>query len=144
MCGPCTSLAVVAKPSRGGCGAPGRPRRVGRMELDRPWRPDGRDVALAFGTAAFLAVTVAADAGAGDVDALGYLLVVVPALALAARQRAPRAVLGVVLACMLAYQLRDYPEAPPAPLLVAAYTAVRAGARSLTIALTAVVLVVGV
>ncbi len=84
-------------------------------------------------------------AGSAGLDALAYLLLVVSALALAARHRAPAAVLIVVTACVLAYQLRGYPheEVAALPILVAAYTAVRAGHRVLTIAVTVSALLAG-
>jgi signal transduction histidine kinase len=116
------------------------------MEPGRRWRPDWRDAALALGSAVFLVVSASrGKAGATSLDAFGYLLLVMAAVALALRRRAPVAVLTVVLACMLGYQLRDYPEVQGVPVvLVAVYTAVRAGRRAATIAVTASAVVVGV
>jgi signal transduction histidine kinase len=114
------------------------------MEPGRRWRPDWRDAALALGSAVFLVVSAPhGRAGATGLDAFGYLLLVASALVLVLRRRAPVAVLMVVLACVLGYQLRDYPEVAAVPVLVAVYTAVRAGRRALTVAVTGSALVVG-
>ena len=72
-----------------------------------------------------------------------YLLLVAASLVLVLRRRAPVAVLVVVLACVLGYQLRDYPEVAAVPVLVAVYTAVRDGHRALTVAVTGSAVVVG-
>ena len=109
-------------------------------------RIDKRDVALALALAGFLtAVAPHGRAGSSGLDALAYLLLVVSALVLVARHRAPAAVLTVVTACVLVYQLRGYPheEVAALPLLVAVYTAVRAGHWVLTIAVTGSALLVG-
>jgi signal transduction histidine kinase len=114
------------------------------MEPGRRWRPDWRDAALALGSAVFLVVSAPhGRAGAHGVDAFGYLLLVASALVLVLRRRAPVAVLTVVLACVLGYQLRDYPEVAAVPVLVAVYTAVRAGHRALTAAVTGSAVVIG-
>ena len=114
------------------------------MEPGRRWRPDWRDAALALGSAVFLVVAAPhGRAGETSLDAFGYLLLVASALVLILRRRAPVAVLTVVLACVLGYQLRDYPEVAPVPVLVAVYTAVRAGRRALTVAITGSAVVVG-
>jgi signal transduction histidine kinase len=113
------------------------------MEPDRRWRPDWRDAALALGSAVFLvAAARIGGAGATDLDAFGYLLLVASALVLVLRRRAPVAVLIVVLAFVLGYQLRDYPEVTAVPVFVAVYTAVRAGRRAVTVAVTGSALVV--
>jgi signal transduction histidine kinase len=117
------------------------------MDPSRRWRPDWRDAALALGLAAFLVVVAPRGrAGAEGLDAFGYLLVVTSALALIARRRAPAAVLAVVTACVFAYQLRGYPheEVAALPILVAVYTAVRAGHRVLAISVTGSALLVGI
>ncbi|HEY8525452.1 MAG TPA: histidine kinase [Acidimicrobiales bacterium] len=114
------------------------------MESGGRWRPDWRDVALALVTAAFLVATAVGGDRGSELDALGWGLVLTPALVLAARRRAPTAVLVVVMGCLLAYQLRDYPEMPAVPVLVAVFTAARAGRRVVTIAVASVVLVAGV
>jgi signal transduction histidine kinase len=113
------------------------------MEPGRRWRPDWRDAALALGSAVFLVVSAPhGRAGANDLDAFGYLLLVASALVLVLRRRAPVAVLIVVLACVLGYQLRDYPEVTAIPVFVAVYTAVRDGRRALTVAVTGSAVVV--
>src|ERR671910_860703 len=114
------------------------------MEPGRRWHPDWRDAALALGLGVFLVVSAPhGRAGATGLDAFGYLLLVASALVLVLRRRAPVAVLVVVLACVLGYHLRDYPEVAAVPVLVAVYTAVRAGHRALTVAVTGSAVVVG-
>jgi len=99
---------------------------------------------LALGSAVFLVVSAPhGRAGATGLDAFGYLLLVAAGLVLVLRRRAPVAVLMVVLACVLGYQLRDYPEVAAVPVLIAVYTAVRAGRRALTVAVTGSAVVVG-
>ena len=99
---------------------------------------------MSLGSAVFLVVAAPhGRAGETSLDAFGYLLLVASALVLILRRRAPVAVLTVVLACVLGYQLRDYPEVAPVPVLVAVYTAVRAGRRALTVAITGSAVVVG-
>ena len=100
---------------------------------------------MALGSAVFLVVSAPhGRPGANDLDAFGYLLLVASALVLVLRRRAPVAVLIVVLACTLGYQLRDYPEVTAIPVLIAVYTAVRAGHRGLTVGVTGSAVVVGV
>jgi signal transduction histidine kinase len=107
------------------------------MEPGRRWRPDWRDVALALGVAVLLVVaTPFGESGGTDLDAFGYLLLVASGLVLVLRRRAPVAVLVVALACLLGYQLRDYPDVTAIPVMVAVYTAVRAGRRTATVAVT--------
>jgi signal transduction histidine kinase len=109
-------------------------------------RIDKRDVALALALAAFVtAVAPLGRAGSTGLDALAYVLLAASALALVARHRAPAAVLTIVTACVLVYQLRGYPheEIAALPLLVAVYTAVRAGHWVLTIAVTGSALLAG-
>jgi signal transduction histidine kinase len=78
-------------------------------------------------------------------DALGYVLLVVGALALAGRRVAPVPVLFVTTACMLVYGLRGYPGAAIAfPVMIALYTAVRVGHRGWSwVPLTALLAVLG-
>ncbi len=100
---------------------------------------------MALGSAVFLVASARiGGAGATGLDALGYVLLVAAGLVLVLRRRAPVVVLVVVLACLLGYQLRDYAEAAAVPVvLVAVYTAVRAGRRALTVAVTGSAVVVG-
>lgn len=113
------------------------------MEPGRHWRPDRRDAALALGSAAFLVVAAPHGThGTTGVDTLGYLLLATAGLVLVLRRRIPLTVLTVVLACMVGYQLRGYPEVTAVPVFVAVYTAMRAGRRALTVAVTGSALVV--
>jgi signal transduction histidine kinase len=113
------------------------------MEPGRDWRIERRDVVMALAFAGFLLVAAPhGRAGSTGLDALGYLLLAVSALALVGRHRAPAVVLVVVTACVFAYQLRGYPEVAALPMYVAVYTAVRAGHRVLTLAVTGSALVV--
>jgi signal transduction histidine kinase len=103
------------------------------------------DAALAFLVAALAVshVTIAPPART-DVDPLGYLLVVVGSLVLAARRRAPVVVLLVSTGCVLAYQMLGYPGiAAGLPVLVAIYTAVRAGHRLIAGVVTGIALAKG-
>jgi signal transduction histidine kinase len=75
-----------------------------------------------------LAGAATAPPGRIQLDLAGYLLLVVAAIATAARRRTPLLVLGVTTACLLAYQVRGYPGVIPAvPDLVALYATVKAG-----------------
>ncbi|MFE9096668.1 sensor histidine kinase [Streptomyces sp. NPDC007264] len=77
-------------------------------------------------------------------DLLGHLLVLVGALTLTARHHAPVAVVAATLACLVAYELRGYPgDAAALPVLVAVYTAVLAGHRLVTVALSTGAFVAG-
>jgi signal transduction histidine kinase len=99
---------------------------------------------LALGSAVFLVLSAShGTAGETDLDALGYLLLAASGLVLVLRRRAPVAVLVVVLACILGYQIRDYPTVAAVSVLVAVYAGVRAGRRTPAIALTGSALVVG-
>lgn len=69
----------------------------------------------------------------------GYLLLAASGLVLAARHRAPDAVLAVTGLCALGYQATGF-DVPAVAFLIAVYTAVRAG-RRVTAALAAVILV---
>jgi signal transduction histidine kinase len=114
------------------------------MDSGRGRRADWRDVALALAVAGFLVVSAPhGRAGSTELDLLGYLLLAVSALVLAVRRHAPVAVLAVVSACTLGYQLRDYPEIAALPVLIAVYAAVRAGHRLLAPALVGSALLLG-
>jgi signal transduction histidine kinase len=113
------------------------------MEPGSRWRPDWRDAALAVGSAALLVVAAPhGKTGETPLDAFGYLLLVASGLVLLLRRRAPVPVLAAVLACMLVYQGLDYPEVGAVPVLVAVYTAVRAGHRGLTVAVAGVAIAI--
>ncbi|GIH14411.1 two-component sensor histidine kinase [Rugosimonospora africana] len=92
------------------------------------WR---RDVALAVGLAlVVLAGAATAPPGRTELDPIGYVLLELPALVIAARRRAPLAVLGVATACLVAYEVRGYPGVVPAvPVMFALYNVVKAGYR---------------
>jgi signal transduction histidine kinase len=108
------------------------------------WRAPARDAGLALVVAGFLvAFAPHGRTNTTDLDALAYLLLCVEAGALAARRRAPVAVMAVVAVCIAAYQVRGYPDVPPLPLLIAVYTAVHAGHRLVTAVVAGAALVVG-
>ena len=94
--------------------------------MRRDWIPDG---VIAVGVAASL--TVAALSGqhaATNLDPLGYALLIIGGLALAARRRAPVIVLAVTGLCALGYQAVGF-DVPVVAYLFAVYAAVRAGHR---------------
>jgi signal transduction histidine kinase len=116
------------------------------MEPAARWRLERQDVALALALAAFLLVAAPLGReGSTGLDALGYVLLAASGLVFVARRRSPAAVLVVVSACVLVYQLRGYPheEVAALPVLLAVYTAVRAGHRLLTLAVAGSALLVG-
>jgi signal transduction histidine kinase len=95
-----------------------------------------RDGALALAMAAVVAVgALVAPPSGTRLDALGYALLLVGALSLAARRPAPVAVVLVTTACLLGYYGRGYPgNVAAVPALAAVYTAVRAGHRRVVLA----------
>jgi hypothetical protein len=94
-----------------------------------------RDAGLALALAVVVATgSLIAPPSSTKLDALGYALLVVGALSLAARRRAPVAVVLVTTACVLGYYARDYPGNTAAvAVLAAVYTAVRAGHRRIAL-----------
>lgn len=70
---------------------------------------------------------------ASDLDLLGYALLAVGGLALAARRRAPVPVLAVTGLCAVGYQAVGF-DVPAVAYLFAVYAAVRAGHRIITVA----------
>ena len=86
-------------------------------------------LAAAFGlTVLVVAAAVTAPPGRIRLDLISSALLVVPALATAARRRFPLTVLGLATAGLLVYQLRGYPGVAPAlTVMVALYTVVRSG-----------------
>ncbi|MFF0613049.1 sensor histidine kinase [Nocardia tengchongensis] len=68
-----------------------------------------------------------------DLDPLGYSLLVISGLALAATRRAPRIVPAVTGLCILGYQAIGF-EVPAVGYLVAVYAMVRAGHRLIAVA----------
>jgi signal transduction histidine kinase len=92
------------------------------------------DGVLAAGLAAFMAVGTHFSSryhpGHRHVDAVGYLLVIIAAGALAGRRRYPVPVLAVVFGATLAYFALGYPEGPIwLPIIVAFFTAAARGHR---------------
>lgn len=95
---------------------------------------------IAGGVAAALLVTgLSGERPATAVGSLGYGLLVGGGLALAARRRAPVAVLAVSGLCAVAYQAAGF-DVPAVAYLFAVYAAVRAGHRTLTLAASVVML----
>ena len=99
-----------------------------------------RDWAIAVGVAATLLVTgLSGQHSATDLDLLGYALLVAGGLALAARRRAPVAVLAVTGLCAVGYQAVGF-DVPAVAFLFAVYAAVRAGHRIVTVVASVAVL----
>lgn len=93
-----------------------------------------RDGAIAVGVAAILLVTGLYGQHSATVpDLLGYALLTVGGLALAARRRAPVPVLFVTGLCAVGYQAAGF-DVPAVAYLFAVYAAVRAGHRIITVA----------
>ncbi|TDC93886.1 histidine kinase [Actinomadura sp. 7K507] len=89
---------------------------------------------IAVCVAAVLLVTaLVGDHPATDLGVVGYALVVLSGLALAAARRAPVPVLAVTGLCALGYQAIGF-EVPAVAYLFAVYAAVRAGHRIITAA----------
>ncbi|GAA2189788.1 sensor histidine kinase [Micromonospora lupini] len=100
-----------------------------------------RDLAIAVGVAAVLLVAgLSADHTTIDSDLLGYPLLAASGLALAARRRAPVAVLAVTGLCAVGYQAVGF-DVPAVAFLFAVYTGVRAGHRVVTVVAAVLMLV---
>jgi signal transduction histidine kinase len=84
------------------------------MGADTPARWNWGDVALATGAAIFVvSVTLGIESeGERGVDALAVVVMLTASLSLAARQRAPRAVLAAVTAALVVYTVREYVGGP--------------------------------
>lgn len=96
-------------------------------------RADVRDWAIAGGVAVTLLVTGVSERPSGTgLDLLGYALLAVGGLALAARSRAPVLVLAGTGLCALGYQAAGF-DVPAVAFLFAVYAAVRAGHRIITL-----------
>ncbi|GAA2432392.1 sensor histidine kinase [Streptomyces macrosporus] len=92
------------------------------------------DWAIAVGVAAALPATgLSRQHSATNLDLLGYALLTVGGLALAARRRAPVPVLAVTGLCAVGYQAAGF-DLPAVAYLFAVYAAVRAGHRTVTVA----------
>ncbi|QFZ18943.1 sensor histidine kinase [Saccharothrix syringae] len=92
-----------------------------------------RDWAIAVGVAAALLVAgLSGRHPATDLDPLGHVLLAAGGLALAARRRAPVAVLVVTGLCALGYQAVGF-DVPVVAYLFAVYGTMRAGHRAVTV-----------
>ncbi len=90
--------------------------------------------------AAILLVTgLSGQHSATNLDLLGYALLAAGGLALAARRRAPVAVLAVTGLCAVGYQAAGF-DVPAVAYLFAVYAAVRAGHRAITVAASVIML----
>ncbi|OKJ47029.1 histidine kinase [Streptomyces sp. CB02009] len=99
-----------------------------------------RDWLIAVGVAAALLVTgLSGQHSATGLGLLGYVLLAVGGLALAAGRRAPVAVLAVTGLCAVGYQAAGFDVAAVA-FLFAVYAAMRAGHRVVTVAVSVAVL----
>jgi signal transduction histidine kinase len=83
--------------------------------------------------AALLVTGLSGERSAAGLDLFGYVLLVAGGLALAARRRAPVAVLAVTGLCAVGYQAAGF-DVPAVAFLFAVYAAVRAGHRIVTVA----------
>ncbi|MEU6789641.1 histidine kinase [Nonomuraea angiospora] len=100
------------------------------------------DWAIAGGVAAALLVTgLSGQRSATYLDLLGYALLAAGGLALAARRRAPVPVLVVTGLCAAGYQAAGF-DVPAVAYLFAVYAAVRAGHRTVTVAMSVAMLAV--
>ncbi|GAA3340528.1 histidine kinase [Amorphoplanes nipponensis] len=90
------------------------------------------DAAIAVCVAATLVVAGLSGHPAGHPGPLGVALLVAGGLALAARRRAPVAVLAVTGVCAVGYQAAGF-DVPAIAFLIAVYSAVRAGHRRTTV-----------
>ncbi|QTI42296.1 Sensor histidine kinase LiaS [Streptomyces nojiriensis] len=99
-----------------------------------------RDWLIAVGVAGALLVTgLSGQHSATGLGLLGYVLLTVGGLALAAGRRAPVAVLAVTGVCAVGYQAAGFDVAAVA-FLFAVYAAMRAGHRIVTVAVSVAVL----
>ncbi|MGW2586653.1 sensor histidine kinase [Streptomyces virginiae] len=109
---------------------------IGRFRV----RAGVRDWLVAFGVAAALLVTgLSGQHSATGLGLLGYMLLAVGGLALAAGRRAPVAVLVVTGLCAVGYQAAGFDVAAVA-FLFAVYVAMRAGHRIVTVVVSVAVL----
>jgi signal transduction histidine kinase len=105
-------------------------------------RRDAFDAAVAVGVAVLVLTDALLDDRGAPVGAIDIGLILVAALALAARRRAPRAVLLVATGCAVVYLLRTEPSViPVVPVLIAKYTAVATGHRRWAIGVVSPVVV---
>ena len=99
------------------------------------------DWAIAIGVAATLVIAGwSGNHPATELDPLGYGLLAASGLALAARRRAPVAVLAITGLCAVGYQALGF-DAPAIAYLFAVYSAMRAGHRVITVVASVTMLV---
>jgi signal transduction histidine kinase len=142
---------VYSPGSRARLGFREEPRRevtdyAARMGFQYRARPPASDLMLSTAVAGMALIGVLiAPPGRTSLDALGYLLLLAGSAALLARRRAPVAVLIVTTACVLAYLVRGYPGVTAAgPVMVALFTATRAGHRLVVLVPKAALVLVGI
>ncbi|MEV4380252.1 sensor histidine kinase [Streptosporangium sp. NPDC049644] len=98
------------------------------------------DWAIAVCVAATLLVTgLSGQNSATNLDLFGYALLAAGGLVLAARRRAPVPVLAVTGLCAVGYQAAGF-DVPAVAYLCAVYAAVRAGHRTVTVAVSVIML----
>jgi len=103
-------------------------------------RIDVRDWAIAVGVASILVIAGAAGHRSGVGQApLGYALLTLGGLVLAARRRAPVAVLIATAVCAAGYQAAGF-DVFAVAYLIAVYGAVRAGHRTTTVVVSVILL----
>ncbi|WP_106402294.1 sensor histidine kinase [Actinocorallia populi] len=103
-------------------------------------RVSAGDWSVAVGVAVVLLVTgLSGQRAVAGLDLLGPALLAVGGLALAARRRAPVLVLAVAGLCAVGYQAVGF-DVPAVAYLFAVYAAVRAGHRTITVAVSVAVL----
>jgi len=98
-----------------------------------------RDWAIGAGVAAILVVTGLSGQHSAGHAVLGYALLTIGGLALAARRRAPVPVLAVTGLCAVGYQAAGF-DVPAVAFLCAVYAAVRAGHRVAAVAASLIML----
>ncbi|MCO6005872.1 sensor histidine kinase [Actinoallomurus purpureus] len=114
------------------------------MGIHHRLRPPVSDLIISMAAAGVALIGAAiAPPGRTHLDALGYLLLLAGSFALVVRRRAPVTVLLVTTACVLAYLVRGYPGVAAAePVMVALFTAMRAGHRFIVLAPKAALVIV--
>ncbi len=110
-----------------------------RTGLSRLWTRFRSWVIAVLVTASLLVTALAEDRPATDLDVLGYALVAIGGLALAAGRRAPVPVLIVTGLCAVGYNALGF-AVPAVAYLFAVYAAVRSGHRIVTLVASGVLL----
>jgi signal transduction histidine kinase len=114
------------------------------MGIQHRLRPPASDLIVSTAVAGSALIgTAIAPPSRTELDVLGYLLLLTGSFALVVRRRAPVAVLLVTTACGLAYFVRGYPGVAAAePVMVALFTAMRAGHRIIALVPKAALVIV--